>query len=46
MNQLATPDGITTPALVIAAGERAGVRFLRLGDPQSTHAPCLCTRAQ
>ncbi|MFL9864030.1 tyrosine-type recombinase/integrase [Paraburkholderia fungorum] len=28
MNQLVTLDGITTPALVIAAGERADVRFL------------------
>jgi site-specific recombinase XerD len=28
MNQLVTLNSITTPALVIAAGERAGVRFL------------------
>ncbi|MDR6482859.1 UNVERIFIED_ORG: hypothetical protein ABIC72_003934 [Burkholderia sp. 1988] len=28
MNQLAIRDGITPPAQVIAAGERAGVRFL------------------
>lgn len=28
MNQLVTLNGITTPALVVAAGERAGIRFL------------------
>jgi hypothetical protein len=28
MNQLATLNGIRTPALVIAAGERAGMRFV------------------
>lgn len=28
MNQLITLNGITTPALVIAAGDRASVRFL------------------
>ncbi|WP_250532727.1 tyrosine-type recombinase/integrase [Caballeronia sp. AZ10_KS36] len=28
MNQLVIPDGIAPPALVIAAGERAGIRFL------------------
>src|ERR1700744_3916993 len=28
MNQLVSLNGITTPALVIAAGDRAGIRFL------------------
>ncbi len=47
MTQIATLRSINTPALVASAGERAGIRFLEffaVGDPQSAHAPRVCTR--
>jgi hypothetical protein len=48
MNQPVTLNGITTPALVIAADERAGVRFLELfasaiGNPHTRRADARAT---